>query len=173
MTLSSVVALPPYIVYSSGTFTLTPVSGEIGAFDFDIQLQDSMNPSMIINFDYRISIYENSAPYFLRPPEFTLAISDTLPTTYIMPVVSYDPDSDPVSVVADMTNYGTFNSGTNTFTFDPTLLQNLKTPPSALISGDTFTLLYDLTDNYKNTPYSIQLVVTSTPTPYYATPPSD
>ena len=172
MTLTSVVALPPYIVYSSGTFTLTPVSGEIGAFDFDIQLQDSMNPSMIINFDYRISIYENSAPYFLRPPELILAISDTLPTPYILPA-SYDPDSDPVSVVVVMTNYGTFNAGTNTFTFDPSLLQNLKTPASALTAGDTFTLSYDLTDNYKYTPYSIQLVVTSMPTPYYSTPPSD
>ncbi len=53
-----------------------------------------------------------------------------------------DDEGDPITVLVDMTNYGTFNTATNTFIFDPTTMKNLKSPPTPILLGETFTFSY-------------------------------
>ena len=157
---------PSYISYASGTFSLTPLSGEVGSFIFLIRLLDKFNATLTVDFYFQIKINENQPPFFLYSPESLIGISPSSINTTTLPYF-YDGENDPITVTnLILPFFATFDFPSRTFTFDPNT-PPLANPPISI--GDTYSISFSLYDGYKINNFAFDVKVTSQLTPMYST----
>ena len=165
--LAVTITVPSYIAYNPvlKKFTCTSIAGQVGTFVFILELKHQVSLALV-KYYLSITIIENQAPYFQCPPETKLEIRSDSLSSYTLPILEKDPQNDPITInlLNQPLGYNFYDVATRTFTFDP----SLSTP--ALFEGFVFTIDYELSDGFKATAYSINVLCTIDATPIQPSP---